>query len=59
MANRYNDAHRLFVQGMLTKRIVTEAEATQLYNHVHSITTRKSLLLIAMDLSYFLTQLFF
>ncbi|KAI7884491.1 Nse1 non-SMC component of SMC5-6 complex-domain-containing protein [Mucor mucedo] len=40
MANRYNDAHRLFVQGMFTKRIVTEAEANQFYNHVHTITTR-------------------
>lgn len=42
MSARYNDSHRLFVQGMLTKRIVTEAEAKQLYNQVLVATTRKS-----------------
>lgn len=43
MADQYNDSHRLFVQAMLTKRILTETEAIQLYNEVCQVTGRKSL----------------
>ncbi|KAI8065978.1 Nse1 non-SMC component of SMC5-6 complex-domain-containing protein [Thamnidium elegans] len=39
MTSQYNDSHRLFVQGMLTKRIITEPEAKQLYDQVLEATS--------------------
>ena len=37
----YNDSHRLFVQSMLTKRIVTEEEAKRLFEAVCERTGRR------------------
>lgn len=41
MPSPYNDSHRLFVQGMLTKRIVSQPEAEQLYDQVLEATSCK------------------
>jgi hypothetical protein len=46
MTDRYNDSHRLFVQAMLTKRILSETEAKQLYAQVCEVTGRKLIIYV-------------
>lgn len=37
----YNDSHRLFLQSMLSKRIISEEDANRLYLKVFEITNSK------------------
>ncbi|KAI7897821.1 Nse1 non-SMC component of SMC5-6 complex-domain-containing protein [Cokeromyces recurvatus] len=38
MDNTYNDSHRLFIQSMFSKRIITEDDALKLYDQVCELT---------------------
>jgi hypothetical protein len=41
MTDRYDDSHRLFVQSMLSKRIISEADAEMLYDKISTLTESK------------------
>lgn len=41
MTDRYDDSHRLFVQSMLSKRIISEADAEKLYDKISALTESK------------------